>query len=201
MKFEILKDEVEPSEDNLRLLRVASQEVERLNLIVEDFLVLTSPIQKVPTVVDLDLVINETVESFKKTINRNGIEIEVNNDKGMYIKADAYRLKQAMWNLLHNSMEAMPSGGRVLIESHSNGSEIIIKLSDKGSGIDEDIINKIFDPFFTTKKVGTGLGLAIVQKVIEGYNGKISVISSKNSGTTFVMTLPNADRDSIEYTL
>jgi signal transduction histidine kinase len=53
-------------------------------------------------------------------------------------------------------------------------------------------MSRIFEPFFTTKKVGTGLGLAIVQKVIEGYNGKIDVISSEGEGTTFVMTLPKA---------
>ncbi|MFQ5786761.1 MAG: nitrogen regulation protein NR(II) [Thermodesulfobacteriota bacterium] len=198
---EVLRDEVKPSEENIRLLKVASQEVERLNLIVEDFLVLTTPIHNVSSYVDLDVVINETTESFLRSMNRNGIDIEVNNDKGIFVQADSYRLKQAMWNLLHNAMDAMPGGGKIFIESHLNGNDITVKVSDRGSGIDENIINKIFDPFFTTKQVGTGLGLAIVQKVIEGYHGKISVISSKSNGTTFIMTFPNADRDTKEATL
>jgi len=192
---EVLKDEVRHSDENIRLLKVASQEVERLNLIVEDFLVLTTPIDNVSNSVDLGIVINEATESFLRSMNRNGIDIEVNKDKGIYVQADSYRLKQVMWNLLHNAMDAMPGGGKIFVESHLNEDEITVKVSDRGAGIDENIINKIFDPFFTTKQVGTGLGLAIVRKVIEGYQGKISVISSESNGTTFVMTFPNADRD------
>ncbi|MGH7791617.1 MAG: sensor histidine kinase, partial [Thermodesulfobacteriota bacterium] len=85
-----------------------------------------------------------------------------------------------------------PKGGRIIIQSYLEEENIQIKVSDNGSGIDEKIMSRIFEPFFTTKKVGTGLGLAIVQKVIEGYNGKIDVISSEGEGTTFVMTLPKA---------
>jgi len=198
---EVLRDEVKPSEENNRLLEVASREVERLNFIVEDFLVLTTPIQDVSNSVNLDVVINEATESFSRSMNRNGIEIEVNNDRGIYVQADSYRLKQAMWSLLHNAMDAMPAGGKIVIDSHLNGNEITVKVSDHGSGIDENLIDEIFDPFFTTKKVGTGLGLAIVQKVVEGYHGKISVISSESSGTTFVMTFPNADHDAKETIL
>lgn len=192
--IEVLSEEITPSEENNRLVAVASQEVERLNFLVEDFLVLTSPIQTVSTFVDIDNVINESVESFLRSKNGDSVEIEINNDKGIYVMADSYRLKQAFWNLLQNSMEAMPNGGKVQIESHMNGDEIMVKFSDNGCGIDEKIINKIFDPFFTTKKVGTGLGLAIVQKVIEGYNGKLNVISSLNNGTTFVISFPNTEQ-------
>ena len=187
---EILGSDVKPTEDNLRLVRMATQEVERLNLLVEDFLILTMPIQKLTTLVDLGLIISDTVESFTKTIRRGNIEIINQVEKGMYVQADSYRLKQAVWNLLLNSVDAMPIGGLIMIKSRTEDSSAIIEISDEGKGVDENFISRIFEPFFTTKEVGTGLGLAIVQKVIEGYNGNINVISSRGNGATFVITLP-----------
>ena len=187
---EILGSDVKPTEDNLRLVRMASQEVDRLNLLVEDFLILTMPIQKLTTLVDLGRIISDTIESFTKTIRRGNIEILNQVEKGIYVQADSYRLKQAMWNLLLNSVDAMPIGGLIIIKSKTEDNNVVIEISDEGKGIDENFISRIFDPFFTTKEVGTGLGLAIVQKVIEGYNGKINVVSSRGNGATFVIALP-----------
>jgi signal transduction histidine kinase len=109
---------------------------------------------------------------------------------GICVQADSYKLKQALWNLLSNSVDAMPVGGIIAIKSRIEGQSVVIEITDEGKGIDERLISRIFDPFFTTKEVGTGLGLAIVQKVIEGYNGKINVVSSQGKGATFVITLP-----------
>lgn len=190
---EILGSDVKPTEENLRLVRMATQEVERLNLLVEDFLILTMPIQKLTTLVDLGHIVSDTVESFTKTIRRGNIEIINQAEKGIYVQADSYRLKQAVWNLLLNSVDAMPIGGLITIKSRSDENSAIIEISDEGKGVDENFISRIFEPFFTTKEVGTGLGLAIVQKVIEGYNGNINVISSRGSGATFVITLPRVE--------
>ncbi len=187
---EILSSDVKPTEENLRLVRMASQEVERLNLLVEDFLILTMPIQKLTTSVDLGRIVSDTAESFAKTMRRSNIEIMNEVENGIYVQADSYRLKQAIWNLLLNSVEAMPIGGLILIKSRLENNNVVVEISDEGRGIDENFISRIFDPFFTTKEVGTGLGLAIVQKVIEGYNGKINVVSSQGKGATVVITLP-----------
>ena len=187
---EILSSDVKPTEENLRLVRMATQEVERLNLLVEDFLILTMPIQKLTTHVDLGQIISDTAESFMKTIRRSNIEIMNQVENGIFVQADSYRLKQAVWNLLLNSVDAMPIGGLIKIKSRADENNAIIEISDEGKGVDENFISRIFEPFFTTKEVGTGLGLAIVQKVIEGYNGNINVISSRGKGATFVITLP-----------
>ena len=187
---EILGSDVKPTEENLRLVRMATQEVERLNLLVEDFLILTMPIQKLTTLVDLGHIVSDTVETFTKTIRRSNIEIMNQAEKGVYVQADSYRLKQAVWNLLLNSVDAMPIGGLITAKTRADGNSAVIEISDEGKGVDENFISRIFEPFFTTKEVGTGLGLAIVQKVIEGYNGNINVISSRGNGATFVITLP-----------
>ncbi len=191
---EVLSDEVKPTENNIRLIKVVAREVERLNLLVEDFLLLTMPIQTLAAPVDVGLIIKETVESFGKTVRRAGLEIETDLQRGTYVQADSYRLKQVIWNLLHNAVQAMPNGGKIAIESYLEGDSVGIKISDSGCGIDENILSRIFEPFFTTKNLGTGLGLAIVQKVIESYNGKIEVKTAEGKGTTFLMTLPKAKK-------
>jgi signal transduction histidine kinase len=187
---EILKEDMTPSDEHERLIGVATQEVERLNLLVEDFLILTMPMQKNQSSVDLGKIVSDTVDSFTKTIRRSNIEIVNGIEEGIYVRAHSYRLKQAVWNLLMNSIDAMPAGGRVTLSSELKDGKVILKFSDDGRGIEDKIKSRLFDPFFTTKEVGTGLGLAIVQKVIEGYNGKVDVVSSPGKGTTFIITLP-----------
>ncbi len=192
--IEVLSNDVKPSDENVRLLKVTIQEVERLNLLVEDFLLLTSPIQRFTSSVDISRVIGETVELFLNGASRNGFDVIVNTQKALYVQADFPQLKQVLWNLLLNAREAMPNGGKIMVEAHADENGVVVKVSDEGCGIDEKTIPRIFEPFFTTKNVGTGLGLAIVQKVVEGYNGKISVVSAENKGATFIITLPKMEK-------
>lgn len=192
--IEVLSNDVKPSDENVRLLKIAIQEVERLNLLVEDFLLLTSPIQRLTAPVDVSRIIGETVESFLSAASRNGFDVIVNTHKELYVQADLIQLKQVIWNLLLNAREAMPNGGKIMVEAYAEETEVVVKVLDEGCGIDEKTISRIFEPFFTTKKVGTGLGLAIVRKVIEGYNGKISVLSAEHKGTTFIITLPRTEK-------
>jgi two-component system, NtrC family, sensor histidine kinase PilS len=192
--IEVLSNDVKPSDENVRLLKVAIQEVERLNLLVEDFLLLTSPIQSLTSSVDICRIIGETVELFLNGASRNGFDVIVNTQKELYVRADFPQLKQVFWNLLLNAREAMPNGGKIMVETHADKNDVVVKVSDEGCGIDEKTISRIFEPFFTTKKVGTGLGLAIVQKVVEGYNGRICVVSAENKGATFIITLPKVEK-------
>ncbi len=89
-------------------------------------------------------------------------------------------------------MQAIPNGGKITVGARADSDSVIIEIADEGCGIKKGLIPKIFDPFFTTREVGTGLGLTIVQKVVEGYNGEVGVISSENNGTTFIIKLPAA---------
>lgn len=188
---EILSTEAKQSEVSYRLSRVATREIERLNLMVEDFLLLTSPVKVTNSkLVDLGQVVKDTINSFKSTVKREDIVVEVNVENGVLVEADSYRLKQVFWNLLDNSMDSMPTGGTIEIKCSVEKGNINLSFSDEGEGIKEENFSRVFDPFFTTKEIGTGLGLAIVQKVVEGYNGKISIYSSVGKGTKFVLSLP-----------
>ena len=108
------------------------------------------------------------------------------------------KLNQVFLNILSNSVYAIKSkfneenGGIITLKTEVKNNELIIYLSDNGTGMDEATKNKLFEPFFTTKPVGegTGLGLSIVFNTINKHNGKISVTSEFGKGTTFIITLP-----------
>lgn len=189
--IEILSSEAQQSDISYRLSRVATREIERLNLIVEDFLLLTSPVKVTNSkLVDLGQIVKDTIDSFKSTVKREDIVIKIYVENGVLVEADSYRLKQVFWNLLDNSMDSMPSGGTIEIKCSVEKGKVNLSFSDEGEGIKEEDFSRVFDPFFTTKEIGTGLGLAIVQKVVEGYNGNISIYSSVGKGTKFVLSLP-----------
>jgi len=192
--IEVLSDEVKPTEDNTHLLNVVTQEVQRLNLLVEDFLLFARPIQKPEVSVDISQVIDKTVELFSSATHRNGLQLVVNTEKELYVQVDPYRLKQVIWNLLLNAIQAMPNGGKIVVEAHLEEGDVVIKVLDEGCGINEGVIPRIFEPFFTTKGGGTGLGLAIVKRVVEGHDGRINVISSEDKGTAFIITLPKGEK-------
>ncbi|MGE5817936.1 MAG: sensor histidine kinase [Deltaproteobacteria bacterium] len=104
------------------------------------------------------------------------------------INADRDKLKEALLNLLKNSMEAMPTGGKIKITGSASSDMVTIQIADSGTGIPPDI--DIFQPFATTKNQGTGLGLVIVRQIVTAHHGTISYFSEPGKGTVFVVSLP-----------
>jgi two-component system, cell cycle sensor histidine kinase and response regulator CckA len=122
-------------------------------------------------------------------------------EDSLTINGDFDYLKRIFQNLYGNSKDAMPKGGTITIECFSERKEgsagtIIIRFSDTGTGIPQEIMGKIFDPFFTTKKPGkgTGLGLALVQRIVSLHNGRVLVEKSDTRGTTFRIEIPEIER-------
>jgi two-component system, NtrC family, nitrogen regulation sensor histidine kinase NtrY len=112
----------------------------------------------------------------------------------MPLKADPELLHRALSNLVLNAMDAMPDGGTLTISARPKGASIEIRVSDTGAGLTPEECERLFTPYYTTKQHGTGLGLAIVQSVVADHSGTISVESLAGSGTTFIITLPRAER-------
>jgi two-component system, cell cycle sensor histidine kinase and response regulator CckA len=123
------------------------------------------------------------------------------------IMADPNQIEQVIINIVTNARDAMPNGGPLDISTdmifvdnafdeqnnqHKEGIYAVIRISDKGTGMDEDTKSKIFEPFFTTKEIGkgTGLGLAVVYGIIQQHNGMIFVESEYGKGTAFIIHLP-----------
>ena len=130
------------------------------------------------------------------SIGKTQIEIIKNYaDVSPKIYGNAGKLQQVFTNLIINARDAMFGGGTItLTTDFENEDEIIIEVSDTGSGIEPENINKIYDPFFTTKGVGsgTGLGLAVSYGIVQEHAGAITATSEVGEGTTFQLIFPVA---------
>ncbi|MEK7309661.1 MAG: HAMP domain-containing sensor histidine kinase, partial [Planctomycetota bacterium] len=162
--------------------------------------------------INLVVLINETLALFREQMLKDNIKanIDIKSDH-LFLKADGDKLKQVLINLIQNGLQAMtpglpaPSGlsapygaqagarqagGSLRISAGMNGTGLIIKVGDTGSGMDAAQLATLFEPFQTSKKAGLGLGLTIVKEIIEQHQGVISVTSQKNQGTEFTIKLP-----------
>jgi two-component system sensor kinase FixL len=165
------------------------KEIARLNQLVREFRVLSGQQKYDFRPVQLSELIDEVVALQQPVCESSGIRIARRIAPGASdISADEYRLKQALLNLVKNSMEAMPGGGELAIEVSCSDDIVTINLTDSGSGIPPG--TDVFAPFFTTKKEGTGLGLIIARQIISAHGGTLSYDSRPGSGTTFRITLP-----------
>jgi two-component system NtrC family sensor kinase len=108
------------------------------------------------------------------------------------VKFDREQTEIALMNISLNAIQAIFGKGSITYKTSfdDQANMLFIEISDTGSGISEENINKIFKPFYTTKTEGTGLGMSIIKETIEKHNGKIKVKSKINEGTTFIITLP-----------
>ena len=144
---------------------------------------------------DLGDVIGETFRIISNTFDQN-IKITTQVEGPLPIKGDHVSLNQVFINLCNNARDSMSDGGELTLAAKQDKDEIVVTISDTGSGMDEDTVKKIFDPFYTTKDVGegTGLGLSITHGIIEEHNGSVSVSSKPDKGTRFTISFPIAEK-------
>lgn len=172
-------------------LNILSEEVERLNGIVVDFLFAVRPMDVDLKEKKLESVIKETLELVKPELDENNIKLELSTSKNLpNIQMDDKLLKQAILNIIKNAINAMPEGGHLSIEQYKEHDNLILQIKDDGDGIPEENLEKIFEPYFTTKDFGSGLGLTLVYKIIKEHNGEINIKSKVGIGSLFIIKLP-----------
>ncbi len=165
-----------------------SREIVVMDRIISDFLTFARPVELNLADIDLKAIIEYCVMSTAQ--KHDDIDLQLELDNLPLIKGDAVLMRQAFINLIQNSLEAMPQGGKLIIRASSASNDFLdIIIADTGQGISENVKDKIFLPFFTTKEKGTGLGLAIVHKIVISHGGSIHVDSSEK-GTVFRLRLP-----------
>lgn len=135
--------------------------------------------------------LNNIAERFGKTFQDKGVGLEVRCEEGLVANADPERLSQVVLNLLNNALNASGSGGRVLISAERKKEEIVLKVTDNGSGIKEENLPFIFERFYRGRDGGLGLGLAIVKELVEAHSGRIEARSEYGKGSTFTVFLPH----------
>ncbi|MBI5641136.1 MAG: PAS domain S-box protein [Nitrospirae bacterium] len=190
--IEMLRDDRIPARHREKLMDIALKEMERLNNIVTDFLTYSKPRSPEKKIIDLHLLLEETL-SLLNNIEQNKGNITIRRDFSgpLYVNADAQNMRQVFWNLGLNAIESMENGGELIVSTRQDHDSVRIKFSDTGAGISPENREKIFFPFFTTKDRGTGLGLAIAYRIIEEHNGRLSVQSIPGIKTEFEIILEN----------
>ncbi len=160
--------------------------------------------------------INESIRSIEKMLIRligENVELTTKLEDGLYrVTVDKGQIEQVLMNIIINANDAMPSGGRIAIETRNleldevssgfnpeaiPGSYVMVSVNDSGTGMDKETMERIFDPFFTTKELGkgTGLGLSTVYGIIKQSGGFIDVSSRKGVGTVFRIFLPKSEKE------
>ena len=179
--------------ENIQLILKIQDQVQRANKIIRSLLNFSRQKGEVPTELDLNKIINESIALVEHTLKKKNITL--NKDYNFNNKLFGYsiRIHHMFINLLINAYDAITdSNGVVSISGIETNSDIMIRIKDNGKGIDPKYMKKIFDPFFTTKGKGkgTGLGLSITYTIVQEHYGDITVNSKLGKGTTFIITFP-----------
>jgi signal transduction histidine kinase len=172
------------------LNKVLRSESKRINIIIEEFLRFARPPKINLTKVNSGNFLNELKLLFEVQTKGKGIEFILNVKEDSEINIDVSQMKQALINLLKNAVDSTPEGGKIELLFSKESNKIVFEISDNGTGIAKENINKIFNLYFTTKTKGTGLGLSIVQQIVSQHNGTIVVYSSEGKGTKFTIEIP-----------
>jgi two-component system NtrC family sensor kinase len=140
--------------------------------------------------ININDVINTILQLNQKYFEQENVEVEVNLAPIPDIPGNKYQLEQVLMNLALNAKDAMPEGGKLVIESGVENKGIFVRVKDTGVGIPQDRIETIFEPFNSTKPDGNGLGLFISYGIIEKHNGSIHVDSKPGLGASFELRFP-----------
>lgn len=177
-------------DSNLRHYNLIMSEIERMNLIVGEFLILGKPqaIQFKPE--RCETILTEVLNVFGIQASLNHVIIQTNCIQSPWITCDRNQIKQIFLNILRNSMESLPFGGNIDIVLDEEDGYQVISFIDNGSGMTQDVLQRIGEPFHTTKSEGNGLGMMIVQKILNTHKGHMSISSKVGIGTTVNIYLP-----------
>ncbi len=183
-----------PSEELESYLQPALEEIERAGRIVGRFLDLYRPDNQKPGAVQINHLIESLILLLGKRFHEQAIVFSTHLAPDLpNILARPDELSQILLNLLINALEAMPTGGDLVVSTRRVATArpyIEIQIRDSGPGIDPALQHRIFEPFVSSKSSGTGLGLAICKQLLAQYHGNIRFISQPGRGSTFIVTLP-----------
>jgi len=196
MRRQLSQMQATPTSEKLaRSLEVCRSEVERLDGIIKNFLEAIRPSELDLQVLDLSLVLEEVLEVIGSELTDRQISVEVEVlSEAPIVRADRNQMKQVIFNIIKNAMEAMEPGGSLKIASRAEEERIFLQFGDSGSGIKEEDLSRVFEPYQTTKSTGSGLGLMIVQRIVRSHGGRVGIDSKEGSGTVVTIELPRRNR-------
>jgi len=203
---QVLEEQFDSGDPRRGLLERVIREVDRSNKLLNEFFRFARPSRPDMQQHSVEKLVGGVRLLLLAMMKKNAIRWQEKIEAGLQIYADGGQMEQILLNLLLNAIDAMPEGGLLAIEAKRMLLErpqwkggvtrpgkqpiIRIEISDTGSGIAPEHLEKIFNPFFTTRPEGTGLGLSICNRLVEEHEGTLEVSSREGEGTRFTISLP-----------
>jgi signal transduction histidine kinase len=177
----------------IRHLDIIEAEIHRLDRVVQLLVDFSRPVELKLREQDLREVIGDVLALATAELSTHNVNLLSNIPlKPLMVNIDADLLKQAALNVIQNGAQAMPEGGTLRVALEENRKFAVLRISDEGHGIPDDIREKIFDLYFTTKSGGSGIGLAMTYRILQLHYGSIEVQSNPGQGTEFLLRIPLA---------
>jgi len=198
LNLQLLQEDLDPQNPAytrlVSRLNTVAREASRLHDILDDFLRYAGKLELRRQDVDLNAILEELVDFFAPQAQLHRVQLRLKPHAGpLVVSIDPRLIKQAVLNLMLNALQAMPSGGELILSASMVSSShpyAVIDVIDTGPGIPPQETEKIFRAYYSTKKGGTGLGLAMAQRIVEEHGGRIGVRSEPTKGSDFSVRLP-----------
>jgi signal transduction histidine kinase len=182
---QLLRTSRELSDEDRRLCEIIQRETARLNDLVTDMMDVARPRKPELVVVNATRTANEVVDLASKSGRGTDVHVVFDSEEPLAVKADPAQLRQLIWNLVRNAVQASTAGGEVRVGVHDKDGNVELSVRDDGVGIEPVARERLFDAFFTTRSHGTGIGLAVVKRIADEHDFAISVDSERGAGATF----------------
>jgi signal transduction histidine kinase len=192
----LLKRDLDLEGDDARLMDIVFDETQRIGTIVSQFLEFARPREPVFQNGDICSVVSAVVtlaENDERALQ--GVEVLLVAEPNLpEVSLDPDKIKQVVWNLVSNALDAAPKGLVAVRVKAGEGNEIQVRIADNGPGMTPEVLAHAFEPFRTTKAQGTGLGLPISKAIVDAHGGTIKIESTPGAGTVVIFTLPTGRR-------
>lgn len=187
--LDIVKKEHVDEGTRQEMLHYVEDEVERLTRLIDEFLLFSKPKKPHFTEVEMADFIKEVVEKFRFTLSEKMVKLTLCCDD-VILTCDRGLMERVLLNILKNGVENTKSPDvEIHVKGVRQGRQYLIRVEDRGLGVDPELMDEIFNPFFTTRAKGTGLGLAIVRDIVAAHNGTILVENRPDGGAAFTISL------------
>jgi len=187
----LLRRDLAGMPDHLRLAERIVEGAQNLNYVITNLLTYARPMRLQIADVPVVRVLDACRETLRDKASRAGVRLSVAHPPpDIRVRGDERQLVQALLNLGINAIEACEASQSVRIETVGGRSSVLLRVCDRGRGMDDNLLTKIFDPFFTCKEGGTGLGLSLTRKIIDAHGADISVSSTPGRGSVFTVEFP-----------
>jgi PAS domain S-box-containing protein len=193
--FELIRSGLSPEHEHYDLLELIDREIERISGITHQMYQLYRRSTQEPSEFAIDQIVGEVAYLLENVAEKRGVKLASKPpSSSVNVLLPEGEVKQVLYNILRNAIQASPPGEDVAVEISSADREVSVHVVDRGQGIQPEILSRIFDPFFSTKhgdtQSGMGLGLSVSRSLIEAMGGRIEVTSEPGRGSRFTAVFP-----------